>query len=131
MPLPKTSMKTPAICQCTAMTGDQPNRRSKPAKGSAASHDTASAIAGTPLSDGWAFVSCGTWALVGLELEGPELGALARRYDFSNEGGAEGTIAFLKNVTGLWILDSCMEIWRKEGRVESHDRLGIVEHAAT
>jgi len=96
-----------------------------------ASHDTASAIAGTPLSDGWAFISCGTWALVGLELRErePELGPLARRYEFSNEGGAENTIAFLKNVTGLWILDECLKLWRREGLVKGYEDLlaGLVD----
>jgi rhamnulokinase len=88
-----------------------------------ASHDTASAIVGTPLADGWAYISCGTWALIGLELPEPELGPLARRYQFSNEGGFENTITFLKNVSGMWILDSCLEVWRAEGRVGGHEEL--------
>ncbi len=88
-----------------------------------ASHDTASAVVGTPLTKGWAFLSCGTWSLLGLELPEPELGALARRYEFSNEGGPEDTIRFLKNVTGLWILNSCLELWCREGQARNHDEL--------
>jgi len=88
-----------------------------------ASHDTASAVVGTPLTEGWAFLSCGTWSLLGLELPEPELGPIARRYEFSNEGGPENTIRFLKNVTGLWILNSCLELWRREGAAVGLDEL--------
>jgi len=76
-----------------------------------ATHDTASAVAGTPLREGWAYVSSGTWSLVGVELREPILSAAAFRQSFTNEAGAAGTVRFLKNVMGLWILESCRKEW--------------------
>lgn len=81
-----------------------------------ATHDTASAVAGTPLAPGWAYVSSGTWSLVGVErteaLTGPEVAAA----NFTNEGGVVGTVRFLKNVMGLWILEQCRREWSAAGR---------------
>lgn len=76
-----------------------------------ATHDTASAVAGTPLEDGWAYISSGTWSLVGVERETPLINTEVVLSNFTNEGGAFGTIRFLKNVTGLWILESCRREW--------------------
>ena len=81
-----------------------------------ATHDTASAVAGTPLPPGWAYISSGTWSLVGVEREAPLLGEAVARANFTNEGGAFGTIRFLKNVMGLWILESCRREWESAGR---------------
>jgi len=81
-----------------------------------ATHDTASAVAGTPLEPGWAYVSSGTWSLVGIEREAPLLGDAVARANFTNEGGAFGTIRFLKNVMGLWILEACRRDWASAGR---------------
>jgi rhamnulokinase len=80
-----------------------------------ATHDTASAVAGTPLEAGWAYVSSGTWSLVGVELEHPRLDAAVARGNFTNEGGAFGTTRFLKNVMGLWLLESCRAAWERAG----------------
>jgi rhamnulokinase len=80
-----------------------------------ATHDTASAVAGTPLRPGWAYVSSGTWSLVGVESAAPLVNEAAARADFTNEGGAFGTVCFLKNVMGLWILDSCRTEWAASG----------------
>ena len=80
-----------------------------------ATHDTASAVAGTPLEPGWAYVSSGTWSLVGVERESPLLGATVADANFTNEGGASSTIRFLKNVMGLWILESCRREWESAG----------------
>jgi len=80
-----------------------------------ATHDTASAVAGTPLEPGWAYVSSGTWSLVGVERESPLLGAAVADANFTNEGGASSTIRFLKNVMGLWILESCRREWESAG----------------
>jgi rhamnulokinase len=80
-----------------------------------ATHDTASAIAGTPLRDGWAFISSGTWSLVGVERETPLINSEVARFNLTNEGGAFGTIRFLKNVMGLWILESCRREWSERG----------------
>jgi rhamnulokinase len=76
------------------------------------SHDTASAIVGTPLSsDDAAYVSLGTWALAGLELDQPVLTEDARRANFTNEGGVDGTVRFLTNVMGTWLLSETLRTW--------------------
>lgn len=85
-----------------------------------ATHDTGSAVAGTPLTPGWAFISSGTWSLVGIESPRPIVTEQALRYNFSNEGGAYGTIRYLKNIMGLWILESCRREWQKEGTLISY-----------
>ncbi|HSD29027.1 MAG TPA: rhamnulokinase family protein [Vicinamibacteria bacterium] len=93
-----------------------------------ATHDTGSAVVGTPLEPGWAYVSSGTWSLVGVELRSPLVGDAAARANFTNEGGAGGTIRFLKNVMGLWILDSCRQEWEERGL--SGDLDALLEAAA-
>jgi rhamnulokinase len=80
-----------------------------------ATHDTGSAVAGTPLEEGWAYISSGTWSLVGIERETPLINGEVARSNFTNEGGAFGTIRFLKNVMGLWILESCRREWSVRG----------------
>jgi rhamnulokinase len=82
-----------------------------------ACHDTASAIAGIGAhGDDWAFISSGTWSLVGCVLESPCLAGAARGKNFSNEGGIGGKINFLKNVNGMWLLRQCMQQWQAEGQ---------------
>jgi rhamnulokinase len=76
-----------------------------------ATHDTASAVVGTPLAPGWAFISSGTWSLVGVERNAPLLTPEAAAANFTNEGGAGGTIRLLKNVMGLWVLEGCRREW--------------------
>ncbi len=88
-----------------------------------ATHDTGSAVAGAPLEDGWAYISSGTWSLVGVERKGALLDAKVARHNFSNEGGAFGTTRFLKNVMGLWILESCRQEWRGQGRDVRYESL--------
>jgi rhamnulokinase len=76
------------------------------------SHDTAAAVAGVPAAaEGFAFVSTGTWALVGVELATPVITEAARQAGFSNEAGVDGTIRFLRNVTGFWLLQECAREW--------------------
>jgi rhamnulokinase len=76
------------------------------------SHDTASAVVGVPAGDEpFAYISSGTWSLVGLELDAPVLTDAARRADFTNETGVDGTIRFLRNVMGLWVLGECVREW--------------------
>jgi len=76
------------------------------------SHDTASAVVGVPaVGDRFAYISCGTWSLVGLELDEPVLTAESRAANFTNEGGVDGTIRYLRNVMGLWPLQECMREW--------------------
>ena len=76
------------------------------------SHDTASAVVGVPAGDeGFAYISSGTWSLVGLELDEPVLTEEARLAGFTNEGGVDKTFRFLKNVMGLWVLSESMRAW--------------------
>ncbi|MEJ1088020.1 rhamnulokinase family protein [Microbacterium sp. Mu-80] len=79
------------------------------------SHDTASAVVAAPLvSANAAYISCGTWGLVGLELEAPVLLDAARAANFTNELGVDGRIRFLHNVTGLWLLSESIRAWEDE-----------------
>ncbi|MFC7497103.1 MULTISPECIES: rhamnulokinase [unclassified Nocardioides] len=79
---------------------------------SVGSHDTASAVVGVPAGEeSFAYISSGTWSLVGLELDAPVLSADARAADFTNETGVDGTIRFLKNVMGLWVLSESLRTW--------------------
>jgi rhamnulokinase len=76
------------------------------------SHDTASAIVAVPLSSpNAAYISCGTWGLVGVELDAPIVTDAAREANFTNEGGVDGRIRFLHNVTGLWLLSETIRAW--------------------
>lgn len=94
------------------------------------SHDTASAVVGVPADEEpFAYVSSGTWSLVGLELPDPVLTDAARRADFTNEAGVDGTIRFLKNVTGLWVLSECVRDWAQEG-VAGADLATVLGEAA-
>lgn len=81
-----------------------------------ACHDTASAIAAIPASgDDWAFISSGTWSLVGTVLEAPCVTEEARAANFTNLGGVGGRTCFLKNVNGMWLLRQCMDEWEERG----------------
>ncbi|GAA0513303.1 carbohydrate kinase [Paractinoplanes deccanensis] len=83
------------------------------------SHDTASAVVGVPAAGAhFAYISCGTWSLVGLELPAPVLSAASRAANFTNEGGVDGTIRYLRNVMGLWPLQECMREWGSPDIVE-------------
>jgi rhamnulokinase len=89
-----------------------------------ASHDTASAIAGIPAQgNDWAFISSGTWSLVGTVLDAPCISDAAREKNFSNEGGVGGKIYFLKNVNAMWLLRQCIEQWQSEGRTWTTEEL--------
>ena len=80
-----------------------------------ASHDTASAVAAAPLQPGELFCSSGTWSLFGAELDEPILTKQAFENNFSNEGGVDGKIRFLKNIMGMWILQQCNAQWQQQG----------------
>ncbi|GAA1782624.1 rhamnulokinase family protein [Luedemannella flava] len=80
------------------------------------SHDTASAVAAVPATgDRFAYISCGTWSLVGVELPSPVLTEASRAAGFTNEAGLDGTIRYLRNVMGLWLLQECQRAWRAVG----------------
>jgi rhamnulokinase len=79
------------------------------------SHDTASAVVGVPMTtDDAAYISCGTWGLVGLELDQPVLTDASREANFTNEGGVDGRVRFLHNVMGLWLLSESVRTWERE-----------------
>lgn len=89
-----------------------------------ACHDTASAIAGIPATGSdWAFLSSGTWSLIGTTLDQPQTGADAMHRNFTNHGGAGGSIYFLKNVNGMWLLRQSMVHWKQQGRAWKIDEL--------
>ncbi|MBT3383202.1 MAG: rhamnulokinase [Prolixibacteraceae bacterium] len=80
-----------------------------------ASHDTASAIVSVPADgDNWAFLSSGTWSLLGIESPVPLVSDKSLEMNFTNEGGVEGTTRFLKNIMGMWLIQECKRIWDNE-----------------
>jgi rhamnulokinase len=82
----------------------------------AACHDTAAAIAAIPATGGdWAFISSGTWSLVGTVLNSPCVSSDAQSMNFTNLGGVAGKIYFLKNVNGMWLLRQCLDEWERQG----------------
>jgi rhamnulokinase len=86
-------------------------------------HDTACAVAGTPLAKGWAYISSGTWSLIGVERRAPLVGSAVAAANFTNEGGVFGTIRFLKNMMGLWILECCRKEWAAGGDTMDYETL--------
>jgi rhamnulokinase len=80
-----------------------------------ACHDTGSAVAAVAFTGKTAFLSSGTWSLLGAELPGPVITPQARELNFTNEGGVCGTTRLLKNIAGLWLLQSCRRCWREDG----------------
>jgi len=84
-------------------------------------HDTGSAVAAVPVDMNkykrgeWAYLSSGTWSLIGVELNEPLINEKVLEYNYTNEGGIDGTIRFLKNLSGLWLIQECKRIWDKEG----------------
>jgi rhamnulokinase len=97
-----------------------------------ATHDTASAVAAVPAgSRSWAYISSGTWSLMGGELPAPLLTDQALRHNFTNEAGVGGTTRFLKNIMGLWLVQQCRRCWEREGRAYSYDELTRLAEAAT
>ena len=97
-----------------------------------ASHDTAAAIAGVPFTkrETEAYISSGTWSLVGVELDAPVLTPEAFAANITNELGVDGTVRALKNVTGMWILEECRRTWHSEGRdYEMSDLLKLADQS--
>lgn len=88
-----------------------------------ASHDTASAVAAVPAEKGesYAYISCGTWSLLGAETDAPIINELSAKHNFTNEGGINKTIRFLKNIMGLWVIQESRRQWKREGLQLSFD----------
>ncbi|MFG3341097.1 rhamnulokinase family protein [Glycomyces sp. NPDC048151] len=109
---PPGTVLGPVLPEIAARTGLGPETRVV----AVASHDTASAVAAVPAEkDGFAYISCGTWSLVGVEREAPVLTEEARLSGFTNEAGVDGTVRFLRNVAGLWLLSESLRTWEAEG----------------
>jgi rhamnulokinase len=88
-----------------------------------ACHDTGSAVASVAAGGTTAFISSGTWSLLGTELPAPVMTAKARDLNFTNEGGVAGTTRLLKNIGGLWLLQACRRSWARDGRELGYDAL--------
>jgi rhamnulokinase len=90
-------------------------------------HDTASAVAGTPLSETEpsAYLSCGTWSLLGMECDKPIITEASRDKNFTNEGGLEGKIRFLKNINGLWLIQRLLNSYNL--KMPENKKLGFPE----
>ncbi len=94
-------------------------------------HDTASAVAAVPSVDEcFAYLSSGTWSLMGLESPSPVVNETTEKYNITNEGGIEGTIRVLKNITGMWVVEQCLQAWRKEGITYSYPEMVVLAEAA-
>jgi rhamnulokinase len=94
-------------------------------------HDTAAAVAAVPAEGtGWAFLSSGTWSLLGMELPAPLITTEGRAANFTNETGVGGTSRFLRNASGLWILQECRRAWAREGREFDYSELTALAAAA-
>lgn len=81
-----------------------------------AGHDTASAVAAVPTTDrNFAYLSSGTWSLMGIEIDMSVINEITERYNITNEGGVQGKVRLLKNITGMWIIEQCLARWEKDG----------------
>ncbi len=89
-----------------------------------AGHDTGSAVAAVPASTrGFAYLSSGTWSLIGIEAYEPIISDESFKENYTNEGGIDGTIRFLKNVTGMWLLEQCRVRWKEQGKDYSYPEI--------
>ncbi len=94
-------------------------------------HDTAAAVAAVPAQGNhWCYISSGTWSLMGVELETPVVNEGALRLTFTNEIGFGGSVRFLKNIAGLWLVQECRRAWALEGREYSYEELARLAAAA-
>jgi len=90
-----------------------------------ACHDTGSAVAAVPVEDNtnYVYISSGTWSLLGIESPEPIINEMSFKYNFTNEGSADGGFRFLKNVTGFWIIQECKKYWDEKEKSYSYDEL--------
>jgi rhamnulokinase len=89
-----------------------------------ATHDTAAAVAAVPATGAaWAYISSGTWSLMGAEVPAPLINDKALLFNFTNEGGVGGTTRLLKNIMGLWLVQECRRAWERAGLAYSYDDL--------
>lgn len=96
-----------------------------------AGHDTASAVAAVPAKDSnFAYLSSGTWSLMGIESPVPVINDITRKNNITNEGGVESTVRVLKNITGMWIVEQCLQSWKKQGISYSYPEMVALAEAA-
>lgn len=89
-----------------------------------AEHDTASAVAAIPSDrEDFAYLSCGTWSLLGTEIPEPVIHEKALKWNFTNEGGVNQTFRLLRNIMGLWLVQECQRVWAKEGEKLNHEEI--------
>jgi rhamnulokinase len=124
---PGTTLGTllPGVCEETGIKGAPPII-------APGTHDTASAVAAIPGLDATsAYISSGTWSLMGVEIAQPIINDATRRYNFTNEGGVGSTIRLLKNIGGLWLLQEARRQWARAGHEHSWDSLLAAAEKAT
>ena len=96
-----------------------------------AGHDTASAIAAVPASDSkFAYLSSGTWSLMGIEAQEPIINDESCSLNFTNEGGIEGSVCFLKNICGMWLLEQSRKVWKAQGREYTYAQIEQMARSA-
>lgn len=96
-----------------------------------AGHDTASAVAAVPAeNERFAYLSSGTWSLMGIELREPVITDESFAMNFTNEGGVDGTVRFLKNITGMWLLEQCRAVWSRKGRDYAYEDITRMAESA-
>jgi rhamnulokinase len=101
----RAGLLRPEVLEETGLTGPVPVT-------AVGSHDTASAVAAVPATgERFAYICTGTWSLAGLELDAPVLTEESRRANFTNELGLDGTVRYLRNIMGLWLLQECVRAW--------------------
>lgn len=96
-----------------------------------AGHDTASAVVAVPAeNEHFAYLSSGTWSLMGIETTEPIITEQSARLNFTNEGGIEGTTRFLKNITGMWLVEQCRKKWMAQGKGYSYAEMAAMAQSA-
>ncbi len=127
--VPPGTVLGPILPELAAQTGIDP---STPII-APATHDTGSAVAAVPVSGDapWAYLSSGTWSLLGAEIDAPCVNEASLRYEFTNEGGVDHTIRFLKNIFGLWLVQECRRAWERDGESLNYEAMAAEAAAAT
>ena len=96
-----------------------------------AGHDTASAVAAVPAeNEHFAYLSSGTWSLMGIETREPIISEESFRLNFTNEGGVDGTTRFLKNICGMWLLEQCRKEWARDGKEYTYPEIVAMANSA-
>ncbi len=96
-----------------------------------AGHDTASAVAAVPARDGrFAYLSSGTWSLMGIEVPGPVITPETSRLNLTNEGGVDGTVTLLRNIPGMWLIEQCLAGWKRQGIAYTYPEMVEIAIAA-